>query len=108
MHDKEHCYRHDPNSRDLSLEASRRGGLAREVELLTPLEEMPINTSKDVVKLIATTINEVRTGKLDPRIANTIGFLAGHLIRAYEVAELEDKVEEVKAVLLERKPLKKG
>jgi hypothetical protein len=50
----------------------------------------------------------VLAGTLDPRIANTIGYLAGHLIRAFEVAELEGKVEEVRAVLLDRKPIKKG
>ncbi len=107
-HDKAFCYRHDPDSRELSLEASRRGGLAREIEIETPLEAIPVSTAKDVVTLITRTINEVRAGTLDPRIANTIGYLAGHLIRAFEVAELEGKVEEVRAVLLERKPLKKG
>jgi len=107
-HNKEFCFRHDPESKELSLEASRRGGLAKEIEIETPLEAIPVSTPKDVVILITKTINEVRAGKLDPRIANTIGYLAGHLIRAFEVAEIEGKVEEVRAVLLERKPIKKG
>jgi hypothetical protein len=92
----------------MGLEASRRGGLSREVEIETPLEAVPVSTSKDVVTLLTRTISEVRSGRLDPRIANTIGYLAGHLIRAFEVAELAGKVEEVRAVLLERKPIKKG
>lgn len=107
-HDKEYCFRHDPESREVSIEASRRGGLAREIAVETPLEAIPVSTAKDVVTLITRTINEVRAGTLDPRIANTIGYLAGHLIRAFEVAELEGKVEEVRAVLIGRKPIKKG
>jgi hypothetical protein len=55
---------------------------------------------------LTVTIEEVRTGKLDPRIANTIGFLAGHLTRAYEVAELEHKVDEIRAVIKQRTPMK--
>lgn len=105
---KDYCFSHDPESRNAKLLAVRKGGLAREIEVETPLEAIPVSTAKDVVTLITRTINEVRAGRLDPRIANTIGYLAGHLIRAFEVAELEGKVEEVRAVLLERKPLKKG
>lgn len=109
MHDKDFCYRHNPESRALSIEASRQGGLAREVEIETPLEPIPVHSPRDVVTLISRTINEVREGRLDPRIANTIGFLSGHLLRAFEIAELESKVDEVKAVLLGRTPLiKKG
>lgn len=105
---KDFCYRHDPESRAVSLEASRKGGLAKDAEIVTPLETIPVHNAKDVVKLISQTIKEVRAGILDPRIATTIGYLSGHLIRAFEVAELEGKVEEVRAVLLERKPMKKG
>ena len=31
--------------------------------------------------LLATTINDVRRGRLDPRIANAVGYLAGVLLR---------------------------
>ncbi len=74
-HEKDFCFRHDPETKALSLEASRKGGLAKEVAITTPLNAVPVNTSKDVVILLAKTINEVRAGTLDPRIANTIGYL---------------------------------
>ena len=99
---KDYCFRHDPDSRALSLEASRRGGLVKKIEIETPLEAIPVSAPKDVVVLLTKTINEVRQGKLDPRIANTIGYLAGVLVRALEVAEVARKVDEVRAVLLVR------
>jgi len=84
----------------------RNGGLVKKVRIDEPLTPVDIVTAKDVVRLLTVTIEEVRTGKLDPRIANTIGFLAGHLTRAYEVAELEHKVDEIRAVIKERTPMK--
>ena len=105
---KEFCFSHDPESRGKKLEAVKKGGLAREITIETPLAKVSISTPKDVATLLAQTINEVRSGTLDPRIANTIGYLTGHLIRAFEVAEIDGKMEEVRAVLVERRPIKKG
>ena len=105
---KDFCFSHDPKSREAKLLAVRKGGLAKEIVIDTPLASIAVATPKDVVMLLAQTINEVRAGTLDPRIANTIGYLTGHLIRALEVAELDGKVEAIKAVLIERRPIKKG
>mgnify|MGYP000976924504 CR=1 FL=1 len=108
LKEKDFCFSHDPESREAKLLAVRKGGLAREIEVETPLMRVSVATPKDVVTLLAQTINEVREGTLDPRIANTIGYLTGHLIRAFEVAELDGKTEEIRAVLLDRRPIKKG
>jgi len=108
LKEKEFCFSHDPESREKKLEAVRRGGLAREIAIDTPLATIAVASPKDVVMLLAQTIHEVRAGTLDCRIANTIGYLTGHLIRAFEVAELDGKMEEVRAVLIERRPIKKG
>ncbi|HOD02895.1 MAG TPA: hypothetical protein PKN28_06170 [Clostridiales bacterium] len=103
---KDYCFSHDPSSREAKLEAVRNGGLVKKVRIDEPLTQVDIVTAKDVVRLLTVTIEEVRTGKLDPRIANTIGFLAGHLTRAYEIAELEQKVDEIRAVIKGRTPMK--
>ena len=104
--DKEYCFSHDPESREAKLEAVHKGGLVKKVRITEPLTPVDLVTARDVVRLLTVTIEEVRTGKLDPRLANTIGFLAGHLTRAYEVAELEEKVDEIRAVIKARTPLK--
>lgn len=107
MTSKDYCFSHDPDSRETKLMASRNGGLARGAKVNTPLEVITIATPRDVVILLASTINEVREGKIDQRTANTVGFLAGQLIRALEVAEVDRKVEEVKSILSARENLRK-
>jgi len=107
MDNKNYCFSHDPDSVEKKLLASSKGGLARVIKVDVPLEVITIATPGDVVNLLASTINEVREGKIDPRVANTIGFLAGHLIRALEIAEVNRKIEEVHAVLLKREKLRK-
>lgn len=102
---KDYCFSHDPGSREKKAVAVREGGLVKQIKIDGVLTPITVNTPKDVVKLLSTTISEVRDGSLDPRIANTIGFLSGHLIKAFEVAKLEDKIDEVKAVLIPRKPI---
>lgn len=97
--DKQFCFSHDPQSREAKLEAVRKGGAAKEIELEYPLQLIHISTPRDVVLLLAETINEVRAGELDPKIANTIGYLAGHLTRAFEVAEVNEKANQTKELI---------
>ena len=106
--DKDYCFSHDPESREAKAIATRNGGLVKQIKINGELQAIDVKTPKDVVKVLSTTIAEVREGKLPPQIANTIGFLSGHLLRAFEIAEMDDKVEEVKAVLLMRKPVKRS
>ena len=102
MENTNYCFRHDPDSTEKKFLASSKGGLARSVKVNVPLEVIPIATPKDVVILLASTINEVREGRIDLRAANTIGYLATALIKALEVAESEAKVKAVSAILLSR------
>lgn len=102
--DKDFCFSHDPESKDAKQEATRRGGLVKQIKITHSLALVEVDTPKDVVTLLATTINEVRAGTLDPRIANTIGYLSGHLIRAFEVADMNTKLDEIRAVIQDRLP----
>ena len=106
--DKDYCFSHDPESREDKALAVRNGGLVKQIKINGELQTIDVKTPKDVVKVLSTTIAEVREGKLPPQIANTIGFLSGHLLRAFEIAEMDNKVEEVKAVLMMRKPVKRS
>jgi hypothetical protein len=60
---------------------------------------------RDVVELVALTISQVRRGQLDPRRANSVGFLAGIALRALEIgggrgqAQAREQVEHLKVVL---------
>ena len=52
---------------------------------------LPVRNAADVTALLGTTINEVRQGKLDPKVANAIGFLAGVLLRALETSDIAEQ-----------------
>jgi hypothetical protein len=56
----------------------------------------------DVVALISETINQVRKGVIDPRVANAVGYLANVLIKALEQDELETRIERLEAILENR------
>ncbi|HEX2837183.1 MAG TPA: hypothetical protein VHN77_03545 [Phycisphaerales bacterium] len=51
-----------------------------------------MRSARDVCGLLSETIHDVRTGRVDPRIANTVGYLASVLVRALEVGELEERL----------------
>lgn len=104
MSGAEFCYTHNPAiPEEERQEARTKGGKANIVKVSKPLSEITINKPNDVVNLLTETITEVRNGNLDPRIANTIGYLAGHLLKAFEVTKVADRVETIERVILERR-----
>jgi hypothetical protein len=52
-----------------------------------------------VVRLILETINQVRKGAIDPRVANAVGYLANVVIKALEQDELEARIKKLEALL---------
>jgi hypothetical protein len=100
MSDSNYCYLHNPDiSEEEKRDAQIRGGRNRSLALTEPLNKITVNSSEDIFTLLDTTIQEVRDGELDPKIANTIGYLAGVMIKAYEVAKLERKVLDLEQAL---------
>jgi len=100
---KEYCLAHDPESRDKFKEITKKGGkVKKKVQVvLAPIEFK--GDVREVLDLLADTINRVRSNKMPPRIANTVGYLAGHMIKALEIAELEERLKKVERIILERK-----
>jgi hypothetical protein len=58
------------------------------------------NGADDAVSLLGDTINRPRTGELDPRVANSIGYLCGILLRAFEVNNVEDRLAILEAAVI--------
>jgi len=95
---KEYCFIHDPESQEVrSLALSRGGKTPKKVQV--QLDPITIITQKDVVLLLCDTINNVRSGGMPPRIANSVGYLAGHLLKALEASNLEKRVEQLEKAL---------
>jgi hypothetical protein len=50
-------------------------------------------TAADLRELLAESIIEIRAGKLDPRVANALGYLGESYLRALEVSEVEARLD---------------
>ena len=103
MNNSGYCYLHNPEVDEAEkLIVRSKGGKANKIKVIEPLDPIELNDPKDVVKLLADTINKVRSGELDLRVANCIGYLSGHLTKAFEVTQLSQRVELIERVVLTR------
>lgn len=102
--DSDFCISHNPSLAGAKLEAVKKGGAATSYEKLDlDLPEMVINNPTDVVAAATQTINELRSGQLPPKLASTLGYLLGIVLKAYEIANLDQRVEMIESVLIERR-----
>lgn len=103
MKDNEFCYLHNPEVSEEEKHFSQsRGGKGNKHVVQVSLEPIKVKNPSDVVILLEDTINKVRSGELDLRTANCIGYLSGHITKALEMADIEKRIE-----IIERAVLKK-
>jgi len=77
------CYFHA--NPDKAAELGRNGGRRRKHTYEQSTEHIAVPASAaDVRRMLAETMAEVKAGKMDPKVANTIAYLATVLLRAYE------------------------
>lgn len=72
--------------------------------LETTAPDVKIQDCGDAIALLVQTINQVRKGEIDPRIANSVGFLANILIRAAEQERLETRIKQLETLLKSKSP----
>ncbi len=63
-----------------------------------PME--PPKTAGDVRDLLANTMSQVHSRKMDVRIANSLAYISTSLLRALEVSDLERRLEALSVYLL--------
>lgn len=103
MKDSQYCYLHNPDIPEEEKKQNQaKGGKGNLVKINKPLPPVRINTPYDVVTFLTETINQVRSGELDVRVANALAYLAGHLIKALEVSEVDKRVSTIERIILER------
>lgn len=97
------CFFHDPaRAEDRRAAQSFGGSQNRMKTLAADAPDVKVADCRDVVILISQTINQVRKGQVDPRVANAVGYLANILIKAVEQGELEGRLAEVEALVKAR------
>ena len=99
---KDFCVFHDPAKEADRQRARRAGGLTRSKPAQVLPAESPdvqLTSSKDVAVLLSESISQTLRGELDPRVANTIGFLSGVFLKALEQGLVEERLLKVEAAL---------
>jgi hypothetical protein len=94
------CVFHDPSSEKARAEGRRQGGVTRSRPAATlppDMPDTPLETVADVITCLSQTINQVRTGRLDCRVGNCLGVLAGVLLKALESGDLEARIDALEA-----------
>jgi hypothetical protein len=94
------CFFHDPDSSEERSEASRRGGAKnRSTTLPAGTPDFPLRSSTDAAALLARTTNQLLRGEIDPKIANSAGYLIGILMKAQEANRLEERLTALEAAV---------
>jgi len=79
-----------------AAELGSKGGRRRAVYSPDALQEFTApRSAADLRDLLAQSIIEIRAGKLDPKLANSISYLGAGFLRAVEVADLQARLEEL-------------
>jgi hypothetical protein len=101
MKGSEFCFLHNPKvPEEEKREMQSKGGSVGKITVETPLPPLPIATPRDVMNLLADTINRTRSNEVPPQIANTVGYLSGVFLKAFETSELKDKIDALERILL--------
>jgi hypothetical protein len=91
-----HCVMHSGRAAELGS----KGGRRRTVYNPDGLKKFAApKTAADLRDLLAQSIIEIRTGKMDPKLANSISYLGTGFLRALEVADIEPRIEELEREL---------
>jgi hypothetical protein len=94
--DQTHCSLHAQPGRAAAL--GSKGGHRRATYNLGDLREFAApKTAADLRELLAESIIEIRAGKLDPRIANALGYLGASYLKALEVSDIEGRLDALEA-----------
>src|SRR5437879_4174387 len=102
QHGKEVCVFHDQAKAADGHRARRAGGLNRNrpAAVLSPqTPDHPLRNTQEVSALLGESINQVRRGQLDPRVANAVGYLASILLNALDQGLVEERLSRVDATL---------
>ena len=99
------CFQHSPARAAERATARRRGGLARSKSIAratlaaADVGDLALRTPEELRQLLARTIGHTLTGKLDARIASTVGTLASVLLKAQESGDLAERLERLEVAV---------
>ena len=93
-----YCFFHDPAKSEERTAARRAGGQANRPAVARMTHVRELEKSSHVASFLAETMNFVRRGELDPKVANSVGYLSNILVKALEQSEIADRLETLERV----------
>src|SRR3954447_11631971 len=89
------CWAHHPDRAAERQAAREKGGRAKSAAARA--EKLVPAVLRPVLDTLLTSIEEVKAGTLDPRVAGALSSLAGAVIRVYQVGTLEERIGALEA-----------
>ena len=88
------CFFHfDPKK---AAEPGRKGGRRNRRAQDEPLQPVVTPESAgDVKRMLADSMAEVRTGRMDPKLGTTLAYMGVSLLKAIEVADIDDRLKKL-------------
>jgi hypothetical protein len=96
------CVFHDPARASDGHRARRAEGLSRtrSTVLAPDTPDHPLGTTTEIARLLGDSINQIRLGELDPRVANAMGYMASVLLKALQQGPVEERLAYLEAILV--------
>jgi hypothetical protein len=98
----DYCFHHDPDRTLERNQARRKGGRARHGRHLGPVgphTSPNLDNLSDVAALLRATINDTLQLENSLHRARTIGYLSGLLLKALDLATLDERLTQVERAL---------
>lgn len=95
QHGSVFCFFHDPEKKMEQEQARLKGGKQGKRAVLENCENIRITKPGDVIRLLNQTINQVRRGDMDHKVANSVAYLSNVLIKSFEGDELQNRLEQL-------------
>ena len=96
----EFCFFHSKNEEVVQSrkQAASKGGRSnKKVEYMQgPIK---INSTSEIIDLYEKTVNDLRTGKIDIRRANSIAYICNSMLKAFEQRDVLAKLQTLETVL---------
>jgi len=100
-----YCFFHDPVLEKQRKAAQSAGGQRNKLTVLpSSTPDAKLQNAQDAMKLLACTINQVRRGEIDPKIANTVGYLTALFMKAHTQSETESRLSALESAIKGQDP----
>jgi len=98
------CFFHAPSTAVERKAAQSLGGQGNRMKVLDPgTPDVKIENTRDLLDLLSLTMSQVRTGRIDPKTATTLGYLLDIAMRLIRQNENDIRLRRLEALFEKRK-----